>query len=336
MRPADVERRLHSALERRLRRRGWRPRVVAYTGYGDGTWVRVLARVLLAPPDARAAAGRDHRGWRRFLTASASEVPVTVTVGEEMHTVTSGRDGYVDVRVPARLPSGWTSVALVVGDGPAVEAPVRVVGPETTLGVVSDVDDTVIVTMLPRPLIAFWNAFVVRESARRPVPGMAGLYQEVMAAQPDVAIVYLSTGAWNAAPAMARFLDRHGYPPGPLLFTDWGPDQEGWFRSGAAHKHRELRRLLEELPHVRWLLVGDDGQHDPEIYGETAARFPEAVLGVAIRQLSRTEQVLSHGTPVPHDPADGTRPEPCREVCGHDGHELRDELRRYGLVLDRA
>ena len=48
-----VEDRLHAAAERWLRRRGWRPRVVPFTGYGTEGWVRVLARVLLRPPDQR-------------------------------------------------------------------------------------------------------------------------------------------------------------------------------------------------------------------------------------------------------------------------------------------
>jgi phosphatidate phosphatase APP1 len=43
---------------------------------------------------------------------------------------------------------------------------------------------------------------------------------------------YLSTGAWNVAPAVRRFLGRHGYPQGPMLLTDWGPTNTGWFRSG--------------------------------------------------------------------------------------------------------
>ena len=68
--------------------------------------------------------------------------------------------------------------------------------------------------MLPQPLVAFRNAFLLRESARTPVAGMAELYADVVAAHPDVFVVYLSTGAWNTAGAMARFLHHHGFPRG--------------------------------------------------------------------------------------------------------------------------
>jgi hypothetical protein len=82
-RAARAEERLHAMIEHRLRARGWTPRVVPYVGYGTDRWVRVLARVLLAPPTSRPGEDADGRGWRRFLSASAAGVPVTIQVGEQ-------------------------------------------------------------------------------------------------------------------------------------------------------------------------------------------------------------------------------------------------------------
>jgi phosphatidate phosphatase APP1 len=339
-RAARVEARVHGLLEDVLQGRGWVPRVVPHVGYGTTTWVRVLARVLLTPPGGprsdHGAPGvpSDLRGWRRFVSASAVGTAVTITVDGREHEVTSDRDGYLDVRVPAALDPGWHSVSLRVTEpsgAPDVAASVRVVGPRTRLGLVSDIDDTVIVTMLPRPLVAFRNAFLLRENARTPVPGMAPLYAEIAAAHPDVFVVYLSTGAWNTAGALARFLHHHGFPPGPMLLTDWGPTSTGWFRSGAEHKRSQLNRLLEELPDLAWLLVGDDGQHDPTIYADVAAARPSQVVGIAIRELSLGEQVVGHGTPVARDDATAG-PAASLEVRAPDGVGLRDALRARGLL----
>ncbi len=328
------ESRVNAALGRGLERRGWRPEVVPITGYGasgpDG-WARVLARVLLAAPGQRDVAA-DLRGWRRFLTHSAAGVPVTVRVGDATHTVASDLDGYVDLRVPADLAPGWATASFVVGDREPVEAGVRVVGPETRLGLVSDIDDTVIVTMLPRPLLAFRNAFLVREHERRAVPGMAALYREVVEAHPDVFVVYLSTGAWNTARPLAGFLARHGYPRGPLLLTDWGPTVDGWFRSGQEHKRRQLARLFDELPQLSWLLVGDDGQHDPSLYAEAVRAHPGRVLAVAIRQLSAAEQVAGHGSATARDQAAPRGAGGPLSVAGPDGDALAKELRVSGLL----
>lgn len=328
-RAARLEGRVHAVIERTLQTRGWTPRVVPYVGYGAAGWVRVLARVLLTPPGTPRSARENGRGWRRFVSTSAAGVPVTIRIGSQTHEVITDRDGYLDLRLAGDLEPGWASATCTVGDAEPVAAPLRIVGPDTRLGLVSDIDDTVIITMLPRPLLAFRNAFLVRETDRRPVPGMAGLYAEIVKAHPDVFVVYLSTGAWNAAVALTGFLERHGYPRGPLLMTDWGPTTEGWFRSGQAHKRTQLTRLVEELPHLRWLLVGDDGQHDPSLYAEAARTHPEQVLGIAIRQLSLTEQ-LAHGNAIATDTTASVRHPP---VLGPDGFVLSRALRARGIVL---
>ena len=298
-RAARAEDALNRTLARVLHRRGWRPRVIAYTGYGGQGWVRVLARVLLSPPGVGDRDDTGTRGWRHFVSAKLGGVPVTVDVGGRQHVVESGRGGYVDAVVAVDLPPGWTVARLSVDGADQSEAPLRVVGPDERLGVISDVDDTVLVTALPRPLLAFWNTFVRPEESRRPVPGMADLFHTLRRHHPDAFVVYVSTGAWNLAPALTRFLQRRGFPAGPLLMTDWGPTPEGWFRSGKDHKRTTLRRLVDELPQLRWVLVGDDGQHDPQLYDEIAWARPAEVRLVAIRQLAVTEQVLTHGTPVP-------------------------------------
>jgi phosphatidate phosphatase APP1 len=128
---------------------------------------------------------------------------------------------------------------------------------------------------------------------------MAVLYERLVNASPGAPVFYLSTGAWNVAPTLTRFLARHLYPSGPLLLTNWGPTPDGWFRSGRGHKRATLNRLAEEFPQVRWLLIGDDGQHDKEIYAEFVAAHPDQVAAVAIRQLSPTQSVLAGGMPWP-------------------------------------
>lgn len=331
-RAARVEDRAHVWLERWLRRRGWVPRLVAFTGYGSEGWARVLARVLLAPPATKSYELRLGRGWRRFFSATAAGVPVTIEVGGRVHEVTSVRGGYIDAVLAADLPAGWQEARLRAGTA-AATAQLRIVGPDPGLGIVSDIDDTVMVTALPRPLLAAWNTFVRHETTRRPVTGMSTMYSEVARHHADVPVFYLSTGAWNVAPTLELFLERHGYPPGPLLMTDWGPTADAWFRSGREHKRTELRRLLEELPQLRWLLVGDDGQHDPEIYAEAAEESPDQIRAVAIRELSAAQQVLTHGTPEPIHDRGAVRTTPRHlEVRSPDGFGLLAALRDRGVV----
>ncbi|ROS73350.1 App1 family protein [Cellulomonas sp. PhB143] len=307
---ARLEDRVTGRLGRALRRRGWVPRILPYTGYGqasDGVApgsVRVLARVLLTSPNrpARVDASFERRGYRSFLAAKAPAEPVTLEVGDAVVHVTADRGGYVDVVVPVDLAAGTHEVTFRARQGEAAVGQVVVVARGERLGVVSDIDDTVMVTAVPRLFLAAWNTFVRHPSARTPVRGMAELYRSVRATHPDAPFVYVSTGAWNTASTLTRFLETHGFPAGPLLLTDWGPTSTGWFRSGPAHKDAALDRLVRELPDVQWLLVGDDGQHDPGIYTRAAQRHRGHVAAVAIRRLTPAQQVLAHGTTTSNDP----------------------------------
>jgi phosphatidate phosphatase APP1 len=352
-RAARLDYAFDSRLAALLQRRGWTARVEPYVGYGAQGWVRVLGRVVLAGPRVRdddlpgvgahpkggpARPVTALRGWRSFAVVPLPFAAVRAVVDGVGQELVADRGGYVDSVVDVDLAPGWHDVELVAADGRTATVPVVVIGADTRFGVVSDIDDTVMITRLPRPFIAAWNTFVRHENAREPVPGMADFYRRALLARGEVPVVYLSTGAWNSAPAIGRFLRRHGYPTGPLLLTDWGPTNTGWFRSGAEHKRTALRRLLTELPGIRWVFVGDDGQRDPEVYAEVVHEHPERVRAVAIRRLSGAEQVLAHGAPAPWA---GTASAEARTLDegvpllqGADGAALLREWTSRGVSLD--
>jgi phosphatidate phosphatase APP1 len=331
-----------------LIRRGWRPRVVGFTGYGSTDSLHVLGRVVMSNPskDAvrvppsgpRSLAVLAERGWRAYFTAQVPFHPVVVRAGDRSIRSSSDRGGYVDVMLNDHgLEPGWHTVTIEAKAAAPVKAKVLVVSPETRTGIVSDIDDTIMVTMLPRALIAAWNTFVRHSSARNPVPGMADLYKKILAQHPDAPVFYLSTGAWNAVPTLRAFMTKHGYPAGPMLMTDWGPTATSLFRSGVEHKRTRLRDLFITFPDIRWILVGDDGQHDPMVYDEVAREHPRHVAAIAIRQLSPAEQVLSHGTPETLDPpnpnSDATAEHGVPTVRGRDGRAI---LERLPSLLDPA
>lgn len=298
-RAAQIEDVLHEILERRLRQRGWHPMIRAHTGYGAPGWARVMARVVLTRQQTNRRKLEKLRGWRSFATTPVHHTIVQIEVGDQVHETRTDRSGYIDCRVKGDLEPGWARVRLTIEGAEPTEAPIRVVDPRVRFGVISDIDDTVMVTALPRPLLAAWNTFVLDEHARMAVPGMAVLYERLVNAHPGAPVFYISTGAWNVAPTLTRFLSRHLYPAGPLLLTDWGPTPDRLFRSGQEHKRTTLARLATEFPDVKWLLIGDDGQHDQEIYSEFAHDHPENVAAVAIRRLSPTQAVLAGAIPGP-------------------------------------
>ncbi|MCU1548742.1 MAG: synthase [Arthrobacter sp.] len=294
---------LNSFRIKAARRWNFVPKTVAYQGYGSTEWVRVLGRVLLTTkpaPGSRAERAAQNgnqniRGWRAFTSVPIQFTEVEIEIDGMTTRVKADRGGLVDTVVPVSLAPGWhTAVLRAEGTEPA-KASIFVISPETKLGIVSDIDDTVMVTALPRPFLALWNTFVLSERARMATPGMPVLMDRLEVLYPEAPVIYLSTGPWNAAPTLARFLTRNMYPSGALLLTDWGLTADRWFRSGQEHKRRNLELLAQEFPNMRWLLFGDNGQHDEAIYSQFSQQHPDRVAAICIRQLSASEAVLAGG-----------------------------------------
>lgn len=334
---ARIEDRFNRVLNKLLRHRGWQEGIRPFAGYGTSEQIRVLARIVLEPSRdleiVQAAEALLHRrGWRNFMAMTKVNAEATIVVGDTEVPVTADRGGYIDVRIKnPGLEPGWHDLTIVGADGATASAPVQIIGDDTTFGIVSDIDDTILSTWLPRPLLAAWNSFILTEQARQAVPGMARWYQQMLEANPGAPIIYISTGAFNTYPMIRRFQSRHGIPTGAMLLTDWGPTNTGWFRSGSDHKRMALRELARDMPHVRWLLVGDDGQHDPDIYGEFAELQPAHVAARAIRELGIGEAVLAHGIRI-EDTEMRWNPETAPEFRAPDGDGLADKLRKLDII----
>jgi phosphatidate phosphatase APP1 len=333
-RPARIDLAVLRWRARRARRNGLTPAVIPYTGYGSTSWIRVLGRVLLTKgPVKNTTEPAGSRGWRSFTSVPVENASVQVSVGGSVRNIHADHTGIIDVVVDVDLEPGWHEIGLSSEGSEESIANLYVVHPSSKFGVVSDIDDTVMVTALPRPLLAAWHTFVVNEHARSTTPGMPVLYERLTAHHPGAPVIYLSTGAWNVAPTLTRFLSRNLYPPGALLLTEWGPTADRWFRSGQDHKRTSLERLAREFPDLKWLLIGDDGQHDPEIYGDFVSRHPEHVAAVCIRQLTQGEAVLAGGRLRDHS-VDNISNVPW--LLGPDGAALASKLDRLGLLPDSA
>lgn len=343
----------------RRRAQGWLPKILPYTGYGSQTKLHVLARAVMAPADdndplvsrpvshflelhsptidalddfvasAQLAANDAQRGWRQFFTTQVGNLRVKVKIGGKSFTTRTDTNGYINLLVSDHgLEPGYHEAEIIPAQGQSVRAPVLIVSSDARFGIISDIDDTVLVTWLPRMLTAAWNSFVLHTDARQSVPGMAEFLRGVLEDHPDAPVFYVSTGAWNTLPAIQGFLHRENLPLGPLLMTDWGPTPTGLFRNGQEHKRIQLRNLLITFPQIKWLLVGDDGQHDPMIYDDLAREHPSRVAAIALRELDVIEHVLSNGMGNSIEalhPSLPMRPASIPLLRGHDGFALLRE-----------
>jgi phosphatidate phosphatase APP1 len=315
----------------------WLPRVEPYVSIGTPTTIRVLARALMSPAEQRRhVPSPSMRGFRSYISLPADEEQVEIRIKDLTEMVMTDRGGYIDhnFHLVDPLAPGWHSIHFTATrSGATAKASLLVVDPKATIGMISDVDDTAMITAVPRLAHAAWNTFLKKVGDREPVAGMAAFMTAIQDEHHNAPVIYLSNGAWNTIRNLGRFLKKFEFPAGAMLLTDFGPTDTGWFRSGMAHKRQQLQWIMETFPNIGWVLIGDDGQADPKIYAEVARKFPDRVAAIAIRTLSQMERVIWLADTDPaqlgnHQVAD------VPYICAPNGIELLDQFREIGLVAD--
>lgn len=146
------------------------------------------------------------------------------------------------------------------------------------LSVISDIDDTIRVSHVRDR--TFVEPF-------RPVEGMADLYRAW--SRCGAQFHYLSATPWQLYAPIAAFADTHGFPKGTFHLRDFRwRDRSNVFSSPDRYKLRTIEPLLRQLPRRRFVLAGDSGQRDPEVFGELARRYPRQVGRIFIRDVGRS------------------------------------------------
>ena len=235
---------------------------------------------------------------RPFLTGSVRGRKISVLIGDQVFALgRSAGDGHIQatLRVPAAavrglaqrgdFTEGWLPYRAVTGRGDprGFSGAVQLVT-ETGISVISDIDDTIKATQVldRRELLA--NTFL-REY--RPVPGMAEAYQRW--ARAGAVFHYVSASPWQLYAPLSEFLQNHGFPAGSLDLRYFRWKDASVFSLFASPEHSKpdaIERILAAFPRRRFVLVGDSGEKDAEIYGALARKFPRQVAAIFIRNVS--------------------------------------------------
>jgi phosphatidate phosphatase APP1 len=279
--------------------------LIPYLGYGGLTGVTVRGRVLRDPtiPDILKTDTR----WRNLANTlrryNTAELPGAVIEGMwRGHTARAITDeeGIFTLNFP-QVPAdatGWESIALEMVDypnkarNPAEPQTVRAEGQaffphaDAQFAVVSDVDDTVLKTDVLSLITMLRNTFLLNALTRETFPGTADFYRALNADMRNP-MFYVSSGAWNLYDLLVTFFQTQGIPPGPLMLTEWGITPS-MFITPTRHEHKvgTIERLMTAYPALRFILIGDSGEHDPYIYDEVARKHPDRVLAVYIRDVA--------------------------------------------------
>lgn len=277
--------------------------IVPYRSFGTAEQLFVKGRVLCNRPLPPAGA-RDSR-WQNFYAMArrltSHEVPgakVAATVGTQRWQTVADEEGYFTLCLPLAQPADpslrWHAVPLelvapAARNAPVqVTAPVMIPSPAARFAVVSDIDDTVIQSHAASLLRAVFEIFFSNARTRLPFAGVAALYQALqrgMNGQEHNPIFYVSSSPWNFYDLLVEFLERQQLPAGPMFLRDYGLTHL-FTTLSHRNKLKPIRWLLDTYPALSFLLIGDSGQQDPELYSELIPAYPGRIAAIFIRDVS--------------------------------------------------
>jgi phosphatidate phosphatase APP1 len=179
--------------------------------------------------------------------------------------------------------TGITDEADTDGDGaPTAAGSIHLVD-VTGTSVISDIDDTVKFSNVAHRRELLRNT-LVREFV--PVEGMPEVYRRWR--ESGATFHYVSSSPWQLSDCLCRFLGESGLPAGSMhlkLFRLKDSTPLGRLPTRKRAKRRTIDRIMDDFPGRRFVLVGDSGERDPEVYAAIARHRPEQVAGIVIREV---------------------------------------------------
>jgi phosphatidate phosphatase APP1 len=150
--------------------------------------------------------------------------------------------------------------------------------------VISDIDDTIKITQVTDSHSVLRNTFL---EPFRAVPGMPELYRG-WAKTNHAEFCYVSASPWQLFSPLDAFIHSNSFPVGPFFLKKFRLKDETFlsvFQSPEQYKPGVIEPLLKQFPHRKFVLVGDSGEKDPEIYAALARKFPGQITRIFIRDL---------------------------------------------------
>ncbi len=287
---AGLERRLEGALRGNP---AGRVIISPYRGFGRDHEMLVRGRVLAHKNITHATEAEPVlrnliNTYRRFRSSEVGGAKVRASYRDSVVESITDDEGHFQIRLqPRELAQHilWHEVGLELPDsGATAIAHVVVPSPAAAFGIISDIDDTIVRTGAPS-LLTMVRSVVNNAAARLPFEGVAELYRALHVDRNP--IFYVSSSPWNLYELLHDFMDLNGIPHGPMFLQDWGIDEKQFITaSHELHKLAQIQLLVDFYPEMKFVLIGDSGQHDPEIYLRVIQTHPQRILAAFIRDVT--------------------------------------------------
>lgn len=222
---------------------------------------------------------------RLFMANPLQSAPITCFFYNEscsrQHTVETNASGHFTCRAP--LDFVPTHVRVLASEKLAATEDVHVTSPKG-VSMISDIDDTIkhsAISAGAREI--FRNAFI-RELGDLTIEGVREWYNTMT--DMGVQLHYVSNSPWQLYPVLASYFKLAQLPKGSFHLKQYSGYLQGIFEPVAERKKSSLEKIMGDFPDRKFILVGDSGEADLEVYTDVALENPGRVLGIFIRDVT--------------------------------------------------
>ncbi|WP_452222193.1 App1 family protein [Lacinutrix salivirga] len=164
-------------------------------------------------------------------------------------------------------------------------------------GVASDIDDTILHTGVVSRLKwrLLYNTIFKNAKSRLPLEGAAEFYHKLhrgKSGKNSNPIFYVSHSPWNLYRYLELFLKQNNFPKGPILLRSFSNLLKKKPLDEKPQKQKEIINLLKTYPKLPFILIGDSGEHDPDIYIEIAEAYPNRIKAIYLRSVKHKKKML--------------------------------------------
>ena len=240
--------------------------------------------------------------WRRLREVEGDELEsknIIATIGNETFQIKGDDEGYFEfnIRTKKALESGYKTIDLNIENNPNIhKTTTTIIGSEPLVGIISDFDDTIIVSDVTNKIKLGLNTMFKNYKQRTVVPTMLERFNKILAQNPKGSpstLFVLSGSPQQLFIPVKSFLDYYHFPKRVLILKKAHGENKDPLTDQFAYKTQKIERLIKLYPNMKWVMFGDSGEKDLEVYRFIKNKYPHKVQAYYIRNVE-SGTILTH------------------------------------------
>jgi len=213
---------------------------------------------------------------------------LNIHIGVNLYPIKSDDEGYFHFEAttaPHDYFSSQQSIKISLSDSNlSTSCTPTIIHKSQTIGIISDFDDTVIVSDVPNKWNLINNIFLKNYKQRTLIDEMPQRFKKVLNKKSN-AMFFITGSPKQLQNNIQSFLDYHHFPKRTVITKKIHGNNSDPLFDQIAYKYAKIKKLIWLYPNIKWTLFGDSGEKDREVYSKIKKAYPSKIKAIYIRNV---------------------------------------------------